>query len=286
MPRMVLSVFCSAIVWSIGCGGAWQAQAAAADQQAGDQHASDPATKPAPPTPIAVQKAELGDDNSWDPQWDAVIEKELPDDMLSPKREHEVKSLCPRFKSMSETDRRAFWAYFFQALAGAEAGLEATADARHTEPAVAVIDPVTHRIARQEGLLQLAYMDSQRYGCDFDWDKDKDLAEHDAEKTILLPENNLECGIKILDNQLMTQHKPVLSKNSYWVTLRPGTMSFHVFEKQLANLPEECGPSPFRRRSAAKATPAAAAEAKSQPQDASAAATTASGGAAVRQGAP
>lgn len=286
MPKVFLSIFCSAVVWSSGFGGPWQAQAASAETQAGDQQAADPETKPAPPTPIAVQKAELGDDNSWDPQWDAVIEKALPADLLSPKREHEVKSLCPRFKGMSETDRRAFWAYFFQALAGAEAGLETTADVRHTQPEVAVIDPVTHRVARQEGLLQLAYMDSQRYDCDFAWDTDKELAEHDPAKTILQPENNLECGIKILDNQLMVQHKPVLSKSSYWVTLRPGTMSFRVFEKQLANLPEACGPSPFRRQRTAKPAPAAAAEAKSQSQDASAAATAASGGAAVRQGAP
>lgn len=251
MSRVFLPVVCLAVMWSCGCGGPWRAQAATADPQAGDQQAADPETKPAPPTPIAVQKAERGDDNSWDPAWDTLIEKVLPADLLSPKLEHEVKPLCPRFKSMSDTDRRAFWAYFFQALAGAEAGLEPTIDVRHTQPAVAVVDPVTHRVARQEGLLQLAYMDSQRYGCDFDWERDKSLPEHDAEKTILQPENNLECGIRILDNQLMVQHKAVLSKSSYWVTLRPGTFSFKVFAKQLANLPEACGPSPFRRRSAA-----------------------------------
>jgi hypothetical protein len=104
---------------------------------------------------------------------------------------------------------------FFQALAGAEGGLEATADARHTEPEVAMIDPVTHRVARQERLLQLAYVDSQRYGCDFDWERDKDFPVHDPKKTILQPGNNLECGIRILDCQLMVQHKPVVNKSSY-----------------------------------------------------------------------
>ena len=45
---------------------------------------------------------------------------------------------CVRtFTSMSEVDKRAFWAYFFQALAGAEAGLEPTTRVRHTQPAVA-----------------------------------------------------------------------------------------------------------------------------------------------------
>jgi hypothetical protein len=274
MSKVVLSVFCSAIVWSGGCGGSWQTQAASAESQAGSRQATEPETKPAPPTPIAVEKAQLGSTNTWDPAWDKIIEKALPPELLSARREHAVKALCPRFKRMSKSDRRTFWAYFFQALAGAEAGLEPTADVRHTDPEVAVIDPVTHRVARQEGLLQLAYMDSQRYGCDFDWEKDKELPEHDPDKTILQPENNLECGIKILDYQLMVQHKPVLSESSYWVTLRPGTLSFNVFAKQLANLPAACGASRFRRTSTPGAAPA---EAKNQIQGAGATATKATG---------
>jgi hypothetical protein len=281
MSKVALSFFCSAVVWSSGCGGPWPAQAASGQTQSGEQQEAEPETKPAPPTPIAVAKAQLGDDNTWDPEWDTMIEKALPADLLSPRREHEVKPLCPGFKRMNETDRRAFWAYFFQALAGAEAGLEATADVRHTQPEVAVIDPVTHRVVRQEGLLQLAYVDSQRYGCDFDWDKDKELAEHDPQKTILQPENNLECGIKILDYQLMVQHKPVLSKSSYWVTLRPGTASFSVFAKQLANLPAACGPSRFRRQKPMGEMTAPASEAKSRPQGAGATAEGASGSAAA-----
>jgi hypothetical protein len=281
MSKVVLSVFCSAMVWSSSCTSRLQAQAASAECQGGDQHLAEPETKPAPPTPIAVAKAQLGDDNTWDPQWDKMIEKALPRDLLAPQREHEVKSLCPGFKRMSETDRRAFWAYFFQALAGAEAGLEPTADVRHSDPEVAVIDPVTHRVARQEGLLQLAYVDSQRYGCDFDWDKDKELAEHDPQKTILQPETNLKCGIKILDYQLMVQHKPVLSESSYWVTLRPGTVSFNVFAKQLANLPAACGPSPYRRQRSEGAMSAPASEATSETQDAGSTSAGASGSAAA-----
>ncbi len=243
----------------MGCGGSRQTGAVA-------QTASPPATKPAPPTPIAVKKAELGDDNSWDPQWDKIVEVALPADMISPQREHELRSLCPSFNKMSEADRRAFWAYFFQALAGAEAGLKPTADVRHSQPEVAVIDPVTHRVARQEGLLQLDYADGQHYGCSFDWDKDRDLPEHDPQKTILQPQNNLECGIRILDDQLMVKHKPLLSESSYWETLRPGTASFHVFAKQLANLPAACGASPYRRKSAPGPVPTPASETENRPQ--------------------
>jgi hypothetical protein len=225
-----------------------QPQGAAPPQPQGAPAAPQPALKPAPPTPIAIEKAQLGDDHAWDPEWDKWIEQALPADLLAPQREREVKSLCPRFRELSDPDKRAFWAYFFQALAGAEAGLKPTADVRHKDPEVAVVDPVTKRIARQEGLLQLAYMDSDRYGCDFDWQKDKELPEHDPAKTILQPKNNLLCGVNILDNQLVAQHKPVLSKSSYWVTLRPGTYSFQHFMRQMANEPEACGAPRIRRR--------------------------------------
>ena len=38
--------------------------------------------KPVPPTPIAIKKAEL-DQPTWDPAWDVMIEKALPEDLLS-----------------------------------------------------------------------------------------------------------------------------------------------------------------------------------------------------------
>ena len=204
--------------------------------------------KPAPATPIAVEKKELGDPKPWDPQWDKTIEAALPADLLSPALEHEVRPLCPRFRTLSVADRRAFWAYFFQALAGAEAGLKPTMNVRHTQPEVAVVDTVTGRIVRQEGLLQLTYMDADRYGCDFDWAHDKALPEHDPEKTILQPTNNLLCGVKILENQLVTRHEDLFNKKSYWVTLRPRHPSFIVFIKQMANVPSYCG-SRYRTRS-------------------------------------
>jgi len=41
-------------------------------------------------------------------------------------------------------------------------------------------------------LLQLAYADHKRYGCDFDWQVDRALKANDPAKTILQPKNNLE----------------------------------------------------------------------------------------------
>lgn len=84
-----------------------------------------------------------------------------------------MKRFCPRFYDMSETDKGAFWAYFLQALAGAEAGLDPKTRAHHTDPEVSVPDGVTGMSGRTEGLLQLTYGDSKRYGCDFDWQAKK-----------------------------------------------------------------------------------------------------------------
>jgi hypothetical protein len=198
-----------------------------------------PEMKQAPPTPIAEKKQELGE-QSWDPQWDKIVEEALSPEMLSGRVAREVRSSCPRFATMSDGDKRAFWAYLFQALAGAEAGLKPTTDVRHTEPEVAVVDTVTKRMVRSEGLLQLTYMDATRYGCDFDWDKDKVLPEHDPAKTILQPRNNLTCGVKILENQIVTQRRPLLTSLSYWVTLRPDRPSYQVFAKQMTNVPAAC----------------------------------------------
>ncbi|MGC2398475.1 MAG: hypothetical protein WA510_01765 [Acidobacteriaceae bacterium] len=220
-----------AILLLLGCGKQQVAQQAPPP--------AEPVVKAAPPTPIAVKKEELGQP-SWDPQWDAVVEKALPPEMLSSGVAREVKSYCPKFASLSEADKRAFWAYTFQALAGAEAGLKPTTNVRHTEPEVAVLDRVTKRTVHQEGLLQLTYMDAERYGCDFNWEQDKNLPEKDPAKTILQPANNLLCGVKIMENQVVTHRKPLLSSTSYWVTLRPSTPSYLVFAKQMKNVPASC----------------------------------------------
>jgi hypothetical protein len=214
----------------------------------------EPVLKTAPSTPIAEKKQELGQ-QSWDPQWDVIVERALSPEMLSPAAARSVRSYCPRFGAISDADKRAFWAYTFQAVAAAEASLKPTSDVRHTEPEVAVKDSVSKRTVHQEGLLQLTYMDADRYGCDFDWDRDKALPEKDPSRTILSPRNNLLCGVKIMENQILTQKKPLLSASSYWVTLRPGRPSYLMFAKQMKNVPAACrqGLPPVREAKAKQA---------------------------------
>ena len=94
---------------------------------------------------------------------------------------------------------------------------------------------------RQQGLLQLTYDDSQRYQCNFNWQHDRRLPEKDPARTILQPANNLRCGVRILENQIIRRHKPLVTRSSYWSTLQPGTSSYAVFAKQMANVPVACG---------------------------------------------
>lgn len=195
--------------------------------------------KLAPPTPIDAKKAELGG-KTWNPEWDVIVEKAIPPQMLSREVPHDVRRLCPHFYTMSDTDKRAFWAYFFQALAGAEAGLNPTSHVRHTQPQVSVIDEVTHRYVRSEGLLQLTYEDSKRYDCDFNWERDRLLPAGDPARSILQPRNNLECGVTILDNQIINLRKGIVSPTSYWSTLRPGTLGYRIFLREMANPPAAC----------------------------------------------
>src|SRR6202041_1400443 len=140
----------------------------------------------------------------------------------------------PGFGEMRPNDKPAFWASFSRALAGAKAGLNPNTSVRHAEPEVALA-------MRSEGLLQLAYADHKRYGCDFDWQADRALKPNDPAKTILQPKNNLECGVKILFNQIIVQHKPLLSRSGYWSTLRPDGPSARIFAKQMTNPPAACG---------------------------------------------
>src|SRR5579863_5343631 len=144
-PKMAEVMFCAACV-AAGCG----------SMPAAPQVAGQPEVKAAPSTPIAEQK-EVSGKPSWDPEWDLIVEKALPPELLSSLVARDVRPFCPRFKMMSDVDKRTFWAYFFQALAGAEAGLVPTTDVRHAE--VEVKDAVTNRKVRSEGLLQLTYMD-------------------------------------------------------------------------------------------------------------------------------
>jgi hypothetical protein len=47
--------------------------------------------------------------------------------------------------------------------------------------------------------------------------------------------------VKILVNQIIVHHKPLLTSSGYWSTLHPDGPSFRVFAKQMTNPPDACG---------------------------------------------
>jgi hypothetical protein len=191
----------------------------------------------------------LGSSNTWDPAWDAFIEKSLPADLLSAQAARAVRPYCPRFEQISDADKRAFWAYTFQAISAAEADLNPTSDVHHTATAVNKRDPVTDHLSRQEGLLQLKYEDAQRYNCPFDYAADRSLPGHDPSRTILQPDRNLTCGFHIMEDQIVTRNRPLVTHASYWATLHPGTAGNRVFRKQMVNVPAGCRLHQSARRS-------------------------------------
>ncbi len=194
--------------------------------------------KQAPPTPVQEKRVELGGP-TWDPQWDALIERSLPPALETAQVPRDVRRFCPHFFGMNTLDKKTYWAYFFQALAAAESGLDTRTNVLHSSMQ-GQTDRVTKHLIRSEGLLQMTYEDRERYGCDFDWQNDRHLALKDGRKTILQPQNGLLCGIKILDRQIISQHKPLFAATSYWSTLRSGTASYQVFAKQMTNPPAAC----------------------------------------------
>lgn len=204
-----------------------------------------PILKPVPHTPIDKKKAELGE-NTWNPQWTAIVERAIPPELLSRQVPRDVLHFCPRFYGMSHSNQRAFWGYFFQALSGAEASLDPDVTVRHVEPNLAKREDVPINKVRTEGLLQLTYADEQRYGCPFNEQADRGLPPDDPARTILQPKNNLRCGVTILKNQLIDLHRPILWAGSYWSTLRPGMPGYRTFMRQMTNPPAACRLHPAR----------------------------------------
>jgi hypothetical protein len=209
-----------------------------------DKASSAARPEPTPPavalTPLALKNQKLGR-ATWDPAWDALIADALPTELLGPAVPEDVRDFCPRFFALGAGEARAFWAYFFQALAAAESGFRVAA--RFQEAGIPGTDAVTGRPIWSEGLLQLSYQDSAFHGCDFRWETDRLLPASDPRKSIFDPRANLECGIRILYKQVVQKKLPLFPpRHFYWSTLtrKEGNASFRRFRAQMANVPAFC----------------------------------------------
>jgi hypothetical protein len=136
----------------------------------------------------------------------------------------DTENFCPNYKSLTHQQKINFWGQLIAGVAYFESGWSPTS--RMKEPSLGK-DSVTGMSVYSEGLLSLSYQDVRSYGfCDFDWTKDKDLESNDPKRTILNPYTNLDCGIRILANQISRSKAIVLSSGVYWSVLRKS--STHV----------------------------------------------------------
>lgn len=138
----------------------------------------------------------------------------------------DAKRICPKYETLNREERIAVWSELISAVALYESGWDPTS--RMTETTMGT-DPVTKKQVASEGLLQLSYQDVPNYGsllkyplCKIEWSKDKGLALKDAKKTILDPYINLECGMRILANQIRKKGTVILESGVYWAVLRDG----------------------------------------------------------------
>jgi len=130
----------------------------------------------------------------------------------------DVELFCPRYSTLSATERINFWALLISAMAKYESGFDPLTRLHETTLG---IDPVTKKPVYSEGLLQLSYQDTRFFPfCEFDWEQDKLLHDKDPNKTILNPYLNLSCGVKIFIWQVKKWDRITLGDNAYWSVIK------------------------------------------------------------------
>ena len=153
---------------------------------------------------------------SWSDYAFSVIQNETAAQMLPGTTD--ITLFCPKYYSLSTDLKINFWGSLFAGIAYYESGYNPTSRMQETTMGT---DPVTHLPVYSEGLLQLSYQDITGWPfCDFDWSQDRALSPTDPKKTILDPYRNLECGIKIMAQQISQKHAITLSSGVYWATLK------------------------------------------------------------------
>jgi hypothetical protein len=174
----------------------------------------------------------------------------------------EIKEMCPRYPKMNANEKKLFWVHFLRALAKPESGfnpevgfVESGED--HSEGDGALREASGGFVAStSNGLLQLSYQDALYHGCDFDYANEYKtaikvvkarlnagsgkslsldqlaalghLSQDDllAAKSLSIydPEKNLECAVKVLENQVGPKNRRKLVDTDlkyYWSVLKP-----------------------------------------------------------------
>ncbi len=191
-------------------------------------------------TPFAIRNR-AKPNNHWKEEWSHLVREAIPSGMLSDQVPADVKDVCPKFFSMTEWQKREFWAYFLQAMSVAESALNPAT--RFREVGIPGNDGVTGKPIWSEGLLQLSYQDAKYYSCNFDWSVDRNLSDTDKRKTIFDGRRNLECGVNILNRQIIVRKNPLFPpKHWYWAVLtkKTGNAGYTRLMAEMKNIPAFC----------------------------------------------
>jgi hypothetical protein len=153
----------------------------------------------------------------WSEYLHSLIDNEL---LIDFDTAQDIERFCPKYQSLSRDQRVNVWGALIAGISKFESGHNPLS--RMTETTMG-IDPITKKQVVSEGLLQLSYQDTLIYPfCQFDWKRDKGLATSDSRKTILDPYRNLNCGARILAQQIRRRSQVVLSSNVYWAVIKEG----------------------------------------------------------------
>lgn len=177
-----------------------------------------------------------------------LIDTELANQFLG--GAEDIEQFCPQYNTLDNKLRANFWAALVAAISRQESGDDPVAGSIEKTMGV---DPVTGMQVRSEGLLQLSYQDTTGWSfCHFDWQVDKDLKVDDPKKTILDPFRNLDCGMRILAQQVQQKHRITLEDGVYWAVLKVGGKYQKIAE--IAQMTQAMIP-PCRKADSATAAP-------------------------------
>lgn len=182
---------------------------------------AEPGPEPPTPPPASSPLESLGwetghpERKAWSSQVYELLSGELFADFDAAA---DASRFCPKYAGLSHDQKATMWSELISAVSLFESGWNPLS--RMEEPTLGT-DPVTGQPVYSEGLLQLSYQDVRGAPyCRFDWQKDKDLAPNDPARTILDPERNLDCGVRILAAQIRARQSVILSSGVYWAVLK------------------------------------------------------------------
>ena len=123
----------------------------------------------------------------------------------------DAKSFCPRYHRLGLNERGEFWVKLISAMAARESSFDE--DLNYTE---AFNDSSNTRVISR-GLLQISKESALNYKCDIDVGRD-----------LLKAENNIPCGVKILNHWMIRDKMIGSGKTNAW---KGGARYWSVFRK-------------------------------------------------------